>query len=372
MSRSHYIIPIFVPHIGCPHNCVFCNQNTITGKKEIKDSNVQEITKKSCRNIIEEYLNTINKYGNEEKVIEVSFFGGTFTAIPLEKQIELLEVAYEYKCKEKINFIRLSTRPDYIDISELNILKKYGVDIIELGVQSLDNDVLKCSGRGHSSDVVKTASNLIKEFNITLGIQVMLGLPCDNFAKDIKTAKEVCEIKPDICRIYPSLVIKDTPMETMFKKGEYTPYSLKETIEICKIVYSMFISNDINVIRVGLQPTEDINEGAEVVTGPFHPAFRELMESSLLNEMIFKFLKDINSKEIQIIINPKNVSKLYSNKKYYFNEYNHKYYNGNIEVIQDFNVEKDEIKIKIQETCKTMSFKKFLEIKSKEGNKYLL
>lgn len=369
MSKNHYIIPIFVPHVGCPHDCIFCNQNTITGKK--RNIAVQEVTRDDTIKTIESYLQTITQDSND-KIIEVSFFGGTFTAIPVEKQIELLQVAYEYKCKGLISFIRLSTRPDYIDIRELDLLSKYGVDIIELGVQSLDEEVLKASGRGHTGEIVRIAANLIKKYNMTLGIQIMLGLPKDNFQKDINTAQEVCRIKPDICRIYPSLVIRDTPMETMFVTGHYSPYTLEQAVHICTIIYSMFISEDIKVIRVGLQPTEDINDGAEVVSGPFHPAFRELVESSIINEMIFKHLKNIKSNHIKIEINPKNVSKLYSNKKYYFNKFKDVYFKGNVSVKQDASLSMDEVRVKDQKECKTMSIKKFMKDKSCEGNLYLL
>lgn len=369
MSKSHYIIPIFVPHIGCPHDCVFCNQNTITGKK--RNIQVEEVTRDTTMRTIESYLQTIDNSCND-KIIEVSFFGGTFTAIPIEKQMELLEVAYKYKCQGMINFIRLSTRPDYIDIKELELLKKYGVDIIELGVQSLDEDVLKSSGRGHNSNVVEIASKLIKQYNMTLGIQIMLGLPKDSFNKDINTAREVCRIKPDLCRIYPSLVIKDTPMETMFINGQYVPYTLEQAVEICTFVYSMFVSEGIKVIRVGLQPTEDINEGAEVVSGPFHPAFRELVESSLMNEMIFEELVNKEIKEIEIKINPRNISKLYSNKKYYFNKFKHMCSNSKITVIQENALNMDEVEIKYEKQCKIMSMKKFMKEKSCKGNKIFL
>ena len=309
MGKSHYIIPIFVPHEGCPHNCVFCNQDKITGEEE-------KVNKIYVENIINEYLETIDK---ENSTVEVSFFGGTFTAINIEKQRELLEVAKRYKDDKKIDYIRLSTRPDYIDDFILSHLKKYGVNIIELGIQSLDKDVLKHSGRGHSDlDVIK-ASKIIKEYGFVLGHQIMLGLPKDTLEKDINTAKRSIEMKPDICRIYPALVIKETPMEEMFNCGEYKPYSLEYSIMVSKIIYRMYLDNNINVIRIGLQPTDTINEGKDIVEGPFHPAYRELVEGSMLNENLQNKLKDIKG-EVNITINPKTISKLYCNKKHYFNE----------------------------------------------------
>lgn len=307
MSKSYYIIPIFVPQEGCPHNCVFCNQDRITG---IKD----DFTAQTVRETINLYLETIQ---NNEATIEVSFFGGTFTGIKEEKQRAFLEVAKEFKEKGFIDKIRLSTRPDYISDYILTYLKEYKVDIIELGVQSLDEDVLKKSGRGHSVLDVIEASKLIKEYGFILGHQIMPGLPGDTFEKDIKTTKLSLEMKPDICRIYPSLVIKDTPMEKMYNSKTYVPYSLEEAVDISKTMYDMYRANNVNVIRIGLQTTESINEGGDIVAGPFHPSFRELVEGSLLVDKIFAEMQ--NEKFATIYINPKDLSKLYANKKVYFN-----------------------------------------------------
>ncbi|SFC73049.1 elongator complex protein 3 [Clostridium uliginosum] len=307
MSKNYYIIPIFVPHEGCPHNCVFCNQDRITG---VTDT----VTPDIVRTIINEYLETIK---NKQATIEVSFFGGTFTAIKEQKQKELLAIAKEYKSNGLINKIRLSTRPDYIDDYILSYLKEYGVDIIELGVQSLDEGVLKKSGRGHGVLDVKNASLLIKKYGFTLGHQIMPGLPGDTFEKDIKTTKLSIEMKPDICRIYPALVIKDTPMEEMYNREEYIPYSLDDAVEVSRGMYELYKNNNINVIRIGLQPTESINEGADIIAGPFHPAFRELVEGSLISNLIVKNIGEQN--KLQIDVNPRDLSKLYANKKKYFN-----------------------------------------------------
>ena len=331
MSKNHYIIPIFVPHEGCPHNCVFCNQDRITGSKD-------DVTAQTVRDTMNDYLETIQ---NKSAIVEVSFFGGTFTGIREEKQRELLDVAKEFKDKKLIDKIRLSTRPDYIDDYILTYLKEYGVDIIELGVQSLNEDVLKKSGRGHSVQDVIDASKLIKEYKFVLGHQIMPGLPGDTFEKDISTTKASIDMKPDICRIYPSLVIKDTPMEKMYKCNEYIPYSLEEAVNISKVMYDMYRKNNINVIRIGLQPTESINEGGDIVAGPFHPSFRELVEGSLLSDIILENMKE--EKNAFIYINPKDLSKLYANKKLYFNKL--KENNKFITVEQDDKIERGHIKI---------------------------
>lgn len=315
MSKKHYIIPIFISHIGCPHQCVFCNQDKIA--KEV----TKEVTAQDVIDTVEEYLKTID-YKNS--TVEISFFGGTFTAINVNKQKELLTVAKEYKEKGFISKIRMSTRPDAINNYILDYLKDYKVDIIELGVQSLDEEVLKLSGRGHTAKDVEIASKLIKENGFTLGHQIMPGLPGDNFDIDIETVKKSIEMKPDICRIYPSLVIKDTPMEKMYRRGEYIPYTLDEAVEISKELYKMYKNANVNIIRIGLQPTENITYGKDLIDGPFHPAFRELVEGSLICDEIKKYINE--NEDIQIEINNKDLSKLYTNKKKYFNELkeNHK------------------------------------------------
>lgn len=309
MSKNYYIIPVFISHQGCPHQCVFCNQDRIAGKYE-------EVFADDVRKTIDEYLKTINSKG---ATIEVSFFGGTFTAIDVNKQKELLEVAREYKEKGLIHKIRLSTRPDAILPYILGYLKEYKVDIIELGVQSLDDEVLRKSGRGHSVNDVIVASRLIKEAGFTLGHQIMPGLPGDNFEIDIETTKKSIEMKPDICRIYPSLVIKDTPMEDMYNRGDYIPYSLDEAVYISGEMLKLYTDAKIKVIRIGLQPTDTITTGKDIVDGPFHPAFRELVECHLICETLGK--KCPREKDIIIEINEKDISKLYANKKQYFKEF---------------------------------------------------
>ncbi|MGL5615684.1 MAG: elongator complex protein 3 [Sarcina sp.] len=350
MVKKHYIIPIFVPHEGCPHDCAFCNQGKITGE-EI-DSIVgpkykleNKVDAEFVLRTVEEYLETIDR---ENSTLELSFFGGTFTAININKQKELLAVAKKYKEEKLIDFIRLSTRPDYIDEKILNHLKFYNVDIIELGVQSLDEKVLEEARRGHSAEDVIKASKLINDYGFTLGHQIMLGLPGDNRDRDIETTKKSIAMNPKICRIYPALTIKDTPMEYMYEKGTYKPYSLEECIEIAKECYCLYKEANVNVIRIGLQPTDNIAEGKDIVAGPFHPAFRELVESSLLNEAIYDLaMKNNFEGDIFIKIHNNKVSRLYADKKKYFLELkeNLKEHNIKVEILKEENL-LDEILVK--------------------------
>lgn len=315
--KNRYIIPIFVPHKGCPNQCIFCNQKKISGQ-------IKEITSKDVKDIIQNYIN-FNKKA-KYKDIEIAFYGGSFTAIEKEKQIELLEVAYEYIREKRVGSIRLSTRPDCITKDILTYLKKYGVKTIELGVQSMNDVVLNASLRGHTVEDVVRASKLIKKYGFNLGLQMMVGLPKSTEQLEIETANKFIKLKPKFVRIYPVLVIKDTPLEEEYLNKKYEPYSLEKAIEVTSKLLIIFKKNRINVIRMGLQTTDNINEGKDVVAGPFHPAFGELVQQRIILDEIEKYInmKKTVSK-LEIICNNKMVSKIIGNKKKNINEIKEKY-----------------------------------------------
>lgn len=305
MSNNRFIIPVFVPHRGCPNDCVFCNQRKITNQKETYD----------YKKIDEDINNAISTINFSKKPdVEIAFYGGSFTAIDIKSQNSFLEIAYKYYKKYNITGIRVSTRPDYINDEILTRLQKYGVKTIELGVQSLNDDVLLSSNRGHNSEVVYKSAKLIKEYGFILGIQLMIGLPGDNREININTVNKVVGIKPDIARIYPTLVIKDTELEKMYKSGLYKGLGLEEAVEISKEMYKILFSNNINVIRIGLQPTENILEGKDVIGGPFHSSFRELVISSYIFDLVKENLELDSYDEIEFELNNKDVSYLIGNK----------------------------------------------------------
>lgn len=307
------IIPIFVPHEGCPHDCIFCNQKKITGVST-------SMTAEEAEEIIKKSLETVN----DDVEIEIAFFGGSFTAIDSDKQIELLSVAKKYKDKNIVKDIRMSTRPDCIDREKLDLVKKYGASIIELGVQSMDKMVLVESLRGHDSEIVKKSAQLIREYGIKLGLQMMIGLPSDSKKKCIQTAKEFIKISPDFVRIYPTLVIKETGLEKSYIDGFYKPFSLEESIDIVKKLIVMYEINNIDIIRVGLQATDDIKEGIDVVAGPYHPAFRELVKSRMIRDYLDYILPSefdeiiikTSNKNISMVVGDKRSNRLYINSKY--------------------------------------------------------
>jgi len=274
--KTHAIIPIFIPHLGCPNDCVFCNQKKITAR-------VTPLSKEDMVNMIDKYLGTITGRGIE--TVEIAFYGGSFTGIPMELQQEYLGVAKSYKDRGLVQKIHLSTRPDYINDEILANLKYYGADIIELGVQSFDEEVLHLSNRGHSREAVYTASRMIQDYGFELGLQLMIGLPGDTYEKSIHSAMEAVKIGPTIARLYPTVIIRDTALYEMFLHGEYIPFSQEETIRITKDMYVLLMNAGINVIRIGLKSTDLINENGEI-TGGYHPAFRQLVESEIAKEQM--------------------------------------------------------------------------------------
>lgn len=309
--KKEYIIPIFVPNLGCPNDCTFCNQEKISGKST-------NISSDDVKKTIDYYL---ENFRDNNKYVEVAFFGGSFTGIDREVQIELLEAANAYIKEKKVKSIRISTRPDYISKDILKMLRKYHVKTIELGVQSTNNYILNKSKRGHTFEDVKKASKLIRRYGFRLGHQMMVGLPESTEIDEINTAKDLIKLKPKIVRIYPVLVIKGTELEKDYEANEYKPLTVEQAVERCKEITYLFRKNKINVIRIGLQNTEEISspeqDGSEVVAGPFHPAFRQLVEGSMWYDSIAEKIKNINAKvkEVQIMVNPIDANNVIGHKK---------------------------------------------------------
>jgi len=290
MQKKHVSIPVFIPEMACPFKCIYCDQQLISGTKKIP-------AKEDVISVIEKYLTSISINDSE---IEVGFFGGSFTGIPLSQQKEYLQQVQPYIEKGIINSIRLSTRPDYITEENLLFLKDYHVKTIELGAQSLDNEVLKKTKRGHTVEDVEKASALIKSHGFDLGLQMMIGLPGDNQEKTIATAIKIINLKADNTRIYPTLVIKNTLLEKMFIEGDYHPLKMDDCIATLKILIPIFEEAAVNIIRVGLHPSKDLQESA-FIAGPFHPSLREIAETEIWADKL-KEIKPLINKRSGIII----------------------------------------------------------------------
>ncbi len=307
--RKHVNIPIFISHAGCPNDCVFCNQRKITAKATAMT--LQEVS---------EQVNTYTSTLEEGTEIELAFFGGSFTGIATELQESYLKLAYEYKRAGRIHAIRLSTRPDYISRDILERLKRFEVDIIELGVQSLVKEVLEASNRGHQVSEVYQSVALIKAYGFQLGIQLMVGLPEDTKERSVLSSKLAALLKPDFVRIYPTLVIRETELASLCLHEKYHPLTIEEAVDWTKEMYQVFLNSQIPVIRMGLQPTDLITEGKEVLYGPFHPAFRQLVESAYFLEHMKASLSEltpvpVSNQDILFLCNPKDLSQVIGHKR---------------------------------------------------------
>ncbi|MDD3878519.1 MAG: radical SAM protein [Syntrophomonas sp.] len=290
--------------MGCPFTCVFCDQNRISSTQEIPGE--MEVLR-----IVEKHLETIPS-GSE---VEIAFFGGNFTAVEKASQEIYLASVKRYLQDGRVQGIRISTRPDCIDVEILDFLRKRGVRTIELGVQSLADEVLKASWRGYQADDVFKACYLIKEYGFRLGIQLMIGLPGDKLELDMKTAEQVIALRPDMVRIYPTLVIAGTHLEKLYLKGEYTPLTLAEALQISLAAYLQFQKENIPVIRMGLQPGEELQREGCVVAGPFHPAFGEMVEQEAFKAQAQKLIEEFviahgQHSQLLLLVHPRDISKV--------------------------------------------------------------
>ena len=301
----HINIPIFIPHLGCPNTCVFCNQRTISG--------VCEFDPDSVRTEIETALKTA-----VECECEIAFFGGSFTGIDRNLMIELLKMASEYVVSGRVKSIRCSTRPDYINDEILSILKKYHVSVIELGLQSVSDGVLFATRRGHDSHDEERATSLIKQYGFKLGGQMMIGLPSSTVDDEIKTAEFIVRSGCDIARVYPTIVFRDTELCNMSKIGSYTPLDLYDAVERSYRAFRVLVDGGVRVIRIGLCDSENLHADSTYYAGPNHPAMGEIVINRYylekIREGIAKFPKD-DTKRVNIYIPRGHMSKAVGQNK---------------------------------------------------------
>ena len=305
MKKRHVNIPIFIPHLGCPNDCVFCNQRTISGHGDFQIASVKDE--------IEEALSTIEADAERE----IAFFGGSFTGIDRDLMIELLELAESYVKRGEVSQIRLSTRPDYIDNEILDILSRYSVRIIELGLQSLNDEVLCAAKRGHDTKTAIEACRLIKAREFSLIGQMMIGLPSACVEDEIRTAELICELSADGARVYPTVVFAQTELACMTERGEYQPLDLDDAVERTKRVLDVFDRHGVPCIRVGLCASENLRDSSKAIAGATHEAIGEMAMSELYFERICKELDErkINGGRLVIYVACGAVSKAVGHKK---------------------------------------------------------
>jgi histone acetyltransferase (RNA polymerase elongator complex component) len=305
---KRFIIPIFISHLGCPHRCVYCNQDRIAHSVSALPTLLDVATE------IEHYLGQSSRKRTSARRVQVAFYGGSFTALPLDAQERLLCAVKPFLDEGKIHSLRLSTRPDYISSEILEILKAHRVETVELGAQSMADEVLKISRRGYGRKRVQQAVRDLQREGFEVGVQLMIGLPGDSPERFAATIDEVIRLGPNFVRLYPTLVIKGTVLERWFRQGRYHPLSLDEAVALTKGALQKFYQAHIPVIRVGLQPTPSLEAPGIIVAGPYHPAFRQLAESALLYEQAVDLLTTIphqGSTSLTFLISPRDISTFY-------------------------------------------------------------
>ena len=336
-----FVIPIFIPHAGCPHQCIFCNQVSITGAKQ------EAVASDKSRIQIRKFL----KYKKtDRKPVQIAFFGGNFLGLKEEVIVSWLELANEFIHRRDVDSIRLSTRPDTIDPMRLDILENYPVSTVELGIQSMDDNVLALAGRGHDASDTVRAVKLLKERHFSIGLQMMVGLPGDDETRSLKTASRIVDLIPHFVRIYPTVVLKNSRLAEWYKNGDYTPLSLEECVSLVKKIYLHFKKENIDVIRMGLQASEDLEKGSVVLAGPYHPAFGHQVYSAIFYDAAKAAIEstDCLSDGIAIYVNPRSVSKMRGLNNSNIKLLKTRYHFKSIEVVPDTSLAEDEVNLSIE------------------------
>jgi histone acetyltransferase (RNA polymerase elongator complex component) len=293
--KKNYVIPIFIPELACPFQCLYCDQRKISGKTDV--ANEDDVLK-----TIHSHLKTIP----EDSHVELGFFGGNFTGIPKAEQEKYLKLAQPFLEDGSIQNIRLSTRPDYISPEVLDLLKKYKVGTVELGAQSMSDEVLKKSKRGHTVADTLKAAKLIRDYKMNLGLQMMIGLPGDTKEKAIFTAQKIIAEKAENTRIYPTLIIKGTKLEELYKEGKFQTLTMDEAVDWTAEIIKVFEKSEVKVLRIGLHPSEGLLSGSDLVAGPFHPSFKELVLTEIWRKKLDQIQFD--GEFLNISVNPKDLN----------------------------------------------------------------
>jgi len=312
---ARQILPLFIPHAGCVHACVFCDQRRISGENKPASADDVRAVVMSAIKAFEKTCATHEGQNKTSQSIELALYGGSFTALPEAMQNELLDAAHPLLKLGAQCSIRISTRPDYIDTKTVQRLKSYGVNTIELGAQSMCDDVLSASLRGHNAADVVAACDVIKSAGLSLILQMMTGLPGDTHEKSLYTAGKIAELKPAGVRIYPSVIIRGTKLHEMWQSGEYTEHTVHDAVELCAKICIIFENANIPIIRLGLNPTDELSAGS-AVAGAYHPALGELVYSKVLYNKVSNMLYGIPpGSSIEIIVGKGMTSKMAGHRR---------------------------------------------------------
>jgi len=339
--NAPFIIPIFIPHQGCAHQCAFCNQVTITGNASSFPSNEALVRK------INEYL-SIKR--DRTKPVQIAFYGGNFLGLQSKTIQSLLTETEKFIYSGKVESIRFSTRPDTIAEQQLDAIEKFTISTIELGAQSMDDHVLLKSNRGHTAGDTAKAASLVRKRGIKLGLQMMTGLPGDSEKRSLATAHRIADLLPDFIRIYPTIVLAGSPLAAWYRTGKYSPMQLDESVTLVKKIYQIFNRKGIPVIRIGLQASSDLDNGENLIAGPYHPAFGHMVFSEIFLEQVENILKNeeaVRGKSIAIHVHPQNISKMRGLKNRNINILKNNFLLKSIAVLSNERFGEDQLEVEI-------------------------
>ncbi len=301
-TRNPFVVPVFLPHAGCPHRCVFCNQHAVTGATTLPT--------------ISEFKSAISRFlgyaAGRRSEIQIAFYGGNFLGLPDAEVSSLLTLAQQFVRDGRVDSIRFSTRPDTIDDHRLKLISGYSVRTIELGAQSMDESVLIQSRRGHTGGQTVAAVQKLQRRDYVIGLQMMVGLPGDTIKRSEDTARRMIDLRPDFVRIYPTVVLENSLLATWYQQGRFAPWPLDTCVSLVKDLYLLFKHNNIAVIRMGLQAEENFDNGKAILAGPYHPAFGHLVHSKVYLDAAIAALKSSthHKDSIRIYVHPHGISKM--------------------------------------------------------------
>jgi histone acetyltransferase (RNA polymerase elongator complex component) len=337
-THRPFIIPIFLPHAGCPHQCIFCNQTSITGAQR------DTVSPEKVERQIHEFLKFKR---NDRRPVQVAFYGGNFLGLEKEYIKRLLNVSTKFVKNKEIDAIRFSTRPDTIDHDRIEIIKNYPVTTVEIGVQSMDDRVLAMAQRGHSASDTLRAVALLKNRQYQIGLQMMVGLPEEDEAGSLSTAYRIGELEPDFVRIYPTIVLKNSLLARWYENGTYRPWSLERSIAHVKTLYLFFKKKNVPVIRMGLQASEDLDSGAAVLAGPYHPAFGHMVHSEIFLDIATELMehKSVSQDTVTINVHPKSISKMRGMKNSNMETLKRRFRLQSLDIVPDPTLDEDRLSI---------------------------
>jgi histone acetyltransferase (RNA polymerase elongator complex component) len=333
-KNKPFVIPIFLPNVGCPHQCAFCNQTSITGVRS------DTISAETLGFLITNFLQYKKKARGS---VQVAFYGGNFLGLKEDYIRLLLDETTKFVKNKSVDSIRFSTRPDTIGVEQLKIIKDYPVSTIEIGVQSMDNQVLAMAKRGHSALDTEKAAAMLKERNYEVGMQMMVALPGDDETKSLVTAQKIASLSPDFVRIYPTVVLARSALAVWYQRGEYTPWSLSRCVSLVKNLYIFFKSKNIPVIRMGLQASEDLSKETIILAGPYHPAFGHIVHSKIFLDMATSLLEAEKGScdKITIKVHPRSISKMRGLKNKNVESLKREFQIKSLDIIPDISLAED-------------------------------